>query len=95
MRATVIVLAVLAATGLWPSVGAALPSTPASSLSTVQDPPKAPDIDIEVNKDSGRRDARWYGDPMTIGLVVVGLVVLALIVGSVTRGSSGTTVVRQ
>ena len=56
------------------------------------DAPKAPDVDIDVNRTE--RHVISFADPMVLAMIAGGAVLLVLLVAMASRGG-GTTIVRE
>lgn len=70
------------------------PALPLSfAAAGLQDPPKLPDIDVEVTKET--RTTTWYADPKVIALAVGGVLALILIIALLSRGTPTTTIVKD
>ncbi len=62
----------------------------ASALDVLQDVPKAPTINIEVNKGGGRQ---WYANPLWIAIGVLGSLIVVVLIVMAAKGG-GTTVLK-
>lgn len=58
---------------------------------SLQDAPKAPQINVEVNRGGGRA---WYMNPVWIAIGAIAFVVLVVLLVMASKGGGGTTVVR-
>lgn len=92
-RATVLILTLLLGAAL--PAAAALDQAPVQVASLQDQPGGSPDIQVDLNADTG--GTVWYTNPLWIALGVVGALVLILIIVLAARGGrgGGTTVIRE
>jgi hypothetical protein len=85
-----LVVLTLVMSGL-PVVGAGLAAPQAVAAAPQPAAAQAPQIDVDINRDSG---GAWYTSPTWIAIGAMALVLLIVLVAMAARGS-GTTIVRE